>query len=406
MAYRVRTVRDAQELRAAVSAIGHYFGWTPTEEDAEEFGRVLPHERMYAALDGGSIVAGAGSFPFGLTLPGGPVSCAGVTVVGVLPSHRRRGLLRRLMEAQLRDVRERGEPVAALWASEETIYGRFGYGLASLCMNVAARRREVRVRHDLPPEGSVRLIENDEALRLLPRVYDRIRKASPGFVSRTRDWWELRTLSDRPTRRRGAGPLVRALYEREGRPAGFALYRIAQKGSTAEDWEKTVRVEDLQGIDERARRDIWRFLLEIDWTDTVTVDLLGVDDAVLLLVDRVNELRARVYDGLWVRPVEVGTALAARGVSGDGRVTIEVTADPHFPDNVGTWTVEGDRVRRTARRPDVRLDVQGLGMTMLGGFTFAELARAGRAEEAARGGLGRADTLFRVERAPWCPEIF
>jgi len=119
-----------------------------------------------------------------------------------------------------------------------------------------------------------------------------------------------------------------------------------------------------------------------------------------------NDLRARVYDGLWVRPVDVGAALAARGVSGDGRVTLEVTSDPQFSDNVGIWTVEGDRVRRTSRRPDVRLDVQGLGMTMLGGFTFARLARVGRAEEAARGGLARADALFRVERAPWCPEIF
>jgi hypothetical protein len=83
-----------------------------------------------------------------------------------------------------------------------------------------------------------------------------------------------------------------------------------------------------------------------------------------------------------------------------------VTADPQFPDNVGTWTVEGDRVRRTSRRPDVRLDVQALAMTMLGGFTFAQLARAGWAEEGGRGGLARADALFRVERAPWCPEIF
>ena len=83
-----------------------------------------------------------------------------------------------------------------------------------------------------------------------------------------------------------------------------------------------------------------------------------------------------------------------------------MTADPHFADNVGTWTVEADRVRRTSRRPDVRLDVQGLGMTMLGGFTFAQLARAGRVEEAARGGLARADALFRASRAPWCPEIF
>ncbi|HET7368441.1 MAG TPA: GNAT family N-acetyltransferase [Gaiella sp.] len=406
MAYRVRAVRDLEEYRAAVGAIGHYFGWVPTEEDAERFSSLLPLERMHAVFDDGRIVAGAGAYGFELTLPGGPTRCAGVTVVGVLPSHRRRGLLRRMMELQLRDVHEREEPIAALWASEETIYGRFGYGLASLCLNLKARRRNIRIRPELPSEGSVRLVEHDEALRLLPRVYDRIRKRTPGFVSRSHGWWEHRTLGDRPENRRGAGPLVRALYERDGRPAGWALYRIAQEGATFEDWTKTVRVVELQGIDDVARRELWRFLLGIDWTDALTIEGLAVDDTALLVVDRMNELRAKVFDGLWVRPVEVGGALAARGVAGDGRVTLEVTADPQFPDNVGTWTAEGDRVRRTSRRPDVRLDVQALGMTMLGGFTFAQLARVGRAEEAARGGLARADALFRAERAPWCPEIF
>jgi predicted acetyltransferase len=406
MAYRVRAVRDAEEYRAALGGIGHYFGWVPSEEDAERFGSLLPHERMHAVFDDGRIVAGAGAYPLELTLPGGPSRCAGVTVVGVLPSHRRRGLLRRMMDVQLREAREREEPIAALWASEETIYGRFGYGLASLCMNLGVRRRNVRIRLDTEREGSVRLIENDEALRVLPPVYDRLRKRTPGFLSRSRGWWEIRRLSDLPELRRGAGPLVRALYERNGRPAGWALYRIAQEGSTFEDWKKTVKVAELQGVDDAARRDLWRFLLEIDWTDAVAVDGLAVDDPVLLLVDRLNELRARVFDGLWVRAVEVGAALEARGVSGDGRATIEVTSDPHFPDNVGTWTVDGNRVRRSSRRPDVRLDVQGLGATLLGGFTFAQLARAGRAEEGARGGLARADALFRAERGPWCPEIF
>jgi predicted acetyltransferase len=406
MAYRVRAVRDAEEYRAALGGIGHYFGWVPSEEDAERFGSLLPHERMHAVFDDGRIVAGAGAYPLELTLPGGPSRCAGVTVVGVLPSHRRRGLLRRMMDVQLREAREREEPIAALWASEETIYGRFGYGLASLCMNLGVRRRNVRIRLDTEREGSVRLIENDEALRVLPPVYDRLRKRTPGFLSRSRGWWEIRRLSDLPELRRGAGPLVRALYERNGRPAGWALYRIAQEGSTFEDWKKTVKVAELQGVDDAARRELWRFLLEIDWTDAVAVDGLAVDDPVLLLVDRLNELRARVFDGLWVRAVEVGAALEARGVSGDGRATIEVTSDPHFPDNIGTWTVEGDRVRRSSRRPDVRLDVQGLGATLLGGFTFAQLARAGRAEEGARGGLARADALFRAERGPWCPEIF
>jgi predicted acetyltransferase len=406
MAFRVRAVRDLEEYKAAVGAIGHYFGWVPTDEEAERFSQILPLERMLAVLDDGRIVAGAGDHPLELTLPAGPVACAGVTVVGVLPSHRRRGLLRRMMEAQLREIRERGDPVAALWASEETIYERFGYGLASLAMHIEAKRSAVRVRPDLPPEGSLRLIDNDEALRVLPPLYDRVRKQTPGFISRSRAWWEHRRLADRPEQRRGAGPLVRSVYERNGDAAGFALYRIAQEGATFAEWKKTVRVVEVQGVDDRARRDIWRFLLEIDWTDTVRAEQLPVDDSLPLVVDRVNELGIRLYDGLWVRPIDVGGALAARGVTSDGRVTIEVTADPQFPENVGTWTVEAGRVRRSSRRADLRTDVQGLGSALLGGFTFAQLARAGRAEEGARRGLARADALFRVERAPWCPEIF
>lgn len=406
MAFRVRTVRDLEEFRAALGGIGHYFGWEPSEEDGERFSTMLPFDRMLAVVDDGTIVAGAGDYPFELTLAGGPVPCAGVTVVGVLPSHRRRGLLRRMMELQLRAARERGQPIAALWASEETIYGRFGYGLASLDMHVEADRKSVRIRPELPREGSVRLIGHDEALRVLPPLYERLRKRSAGFVSRSRDWWENRTLGDRPDQRRGAGPLVRALYERDGRAAGFALYRIVQEGSTIEDWKKFVRVIELHGVDEAARRDLWRFLLEIDWTDVVRAQHLPVDDALILHVDRINNLGLRIYDGLWVRVLDVPSALAARGFVGDGRVTVEVTSDPQFADNVGTWTVEPGRVRRSSRRPDIRLDVQALGSTLLGGFTFADLARSSRAEEAARGGIARADRHFAVERAPWCPEIF
>jgi predicted acetyltransferase len=265
----------------------------------------------------------------------------------------------------------------------------------------------VRIRPELPHEGSFRLLDHDETMRVVPRLYDRIRKRTPGFLARSADWWDARRIGDRPEQRRGAGHLVRAVYERDGAPAGYALYRIAQDGATFAEWTKTVRVVEIMGIDEAARRDVWRFLLEIDWTDTVRAEQLPVDDALPLLVDKVNELGLRLYDGLWVRPIDVPAALAARGTITDGRATIEVTADPQFPDNVGTWAVEaGGRVRCTSRRPDVRTDVQGLGSMLLGGFTFAQLARGGRAEEGTRGGLARADALFRVERAPWCPEIF
>jgi predicted acetyltransferase len=137
VAWSVRPTKDLEEFKAAVGAISHYFGGGPDDERAERFGKVLPLERMHAAFDGDAVVGGAGAFPFELTVPGGVVRCGGVTVVGVLPTHRRRGVLTAMMRAQLEDIRDRGEPIAALWASEEVIYGRFGYGMASLAGEVA-----------------------------------------------------------------------------------------------------------------------------------------------------------------------------------------------------------------------------------------------------------------------------
>ena len=169
MAYRIRPCRSLDELGQAAGAIGHYFGWVPTGEEVERFSQVLPVERMHAAFDGKEIVGGAGVFPFEMTVPGGPVRCAGVTVVGVLPTHRRRGLLSRMMRAQIDDIHEREEPFAVLWASEPTIYGRFGYGHASLTHEVRLPRIWAALRAGTPARtGEVRLVEQDEALRGLP----------------------------------------------------------------------------------------------------------------------------------------------------------------------------------------------------------------------------------------------
>jgi predicted acetyltransferase len=176
-----------EELGAALHPIGHYFGWRPVGEEVERFARLLPPERMHAVFDGADVVAGAGVFPFELTVPGASLPCAGVTVVGVFPEHRRRGLNARMMRAQLADVRERGEPLAALWASEETIYGRYGYGQASHALTMRLPHGYGAFRSEAPdPVGRVRRIDDEEALVLLPRVYGRIRRTSPGFLSRSK----------------------------------------------------------------------------------------------------------------------------------------------------------------------------------------------------------------------------
>jgi len=406
MALRLRRPRTIEEYTAVLGGIGHYFGGGYTVEGAEWFARVLPFERALGVFDGDTVVAGAGAFAFDLSIPGGALPCAGVTVVGVHPTHRRQGILGRMMRAQLADVRERGEPIAALWASEETIYGRFGYGLAAQDVMIRASRTHAALHAGLPGRvGKTRLVSHDEALRIFPRIYDRVRRTTPGFLSRSKAWWEVRTLDDRPERRRGSGEMNRVLLEIDDRPVGYATYRIKAEFDGAVN-KGHVDVLEAIGDSPVAVRELWRYLLGIDWIDSVVCELLPADHPLFLLVQRPNRLDWKVFDGLWLRLVDLPAALSARSVAGDGRVTFEVTADPLFPDNVGTWTVEAGVARRSSRRADLRLDVQALACAYLGGFTFADLARAGRVEEVARGGVARADALYRVDARPWCPEIF
>ncbi|HSO01122.1 MAG TPA: GNAT family N-acetyltransferase, partial [Gaiellaceae bacterium] len=181
MGWDVRPTRDLEEFKRAVGAIGHYFGgWPADDEAAQRFSGNLPLERMHAALDGDHIVGGAGAFPFELTVPGGgTVGCGGVTVVGVLPTHRRRGVLTAMMRTQLEDIRDRGEPVAALWASEEPIYRRFGYGLASLSCEIAVPSGYAALRDPRNERAAARIVPLAESKDVLATVYDRVRAQTP-----------------------------------------------------------------------------------------------------------------------------------------------------------------------------------------------------------------------------------
>jgi len=187
MAVEVLPCADPGEFGAAVFSIGQYFGFKPTEEDVERFIRVLPLERMLAAHDGDAIVGGAGAFPFQLAVPGGALPCGGVTVVGVFPTHRRRGVLTAMMRRQLDDLHESGEPLAALWASEEPIYGRFGYGRASLVGSFELARDRSRYAYPFEREGTIRLVEPDDVPELCTPVWDAVQLETPGMFRRPAD---------------------------------------------------------------------------------------------------------------------------------------------------------------------------------------------------------------------------
>ena len=402
----VRTVTSTEELCAAANGIVYYFGReAPTEEWAERWLRNFELERMLAAVDDGSIVGGAGAFTFRMTVPGGAVvPTAGVTIVGVLPTHRRRGILRSMMRKQLDDVHERGEPLAALWASEETIYGRYGYGLASLVLEFEIPRLHGAFREGIERVGSVRLVDPETAAGLLPAVYDAVQRVTPGMYERPPSWWEVRMLSDPVEFRFGGGPKNVAVLEVDGEPQAYAIYRMNSGFGTLGP-ETTVRTIEVVGATPPATQSMWRYLLDIDWTQTVHAGLQPVDSPLFLLLARPNLSRPRVLDGLWVRLVDVGVALSGRTYAADGAVVFDVR-DEFCPWNTGRWKLDGGEAARTDDDADLAIDAADLASPYLGGFSFRALERAGRVEELREGAIDRADAMFRSDVAPWCPEIF
>ena len=391
------------ELGEALLPVSHYFGrLTADEERTAQMSRILPVERVHVAREESRIVGAAGAYAFDLTVPGGRLPAAGIVAVGVLPTHRRRGILTELMQAQLEAVHEWGEPLACLWASEDLIYGRFGYGIGSFSgsMEIARERSGF---HPFERSGSLRLVGYEEALDVLPAVYEHAAAAVPGMCSRSRDWWEVRVLSDPLERRRGGGEQARVVYERDGEAQGYALYRI----HFSTDGGPTGFVSVLEAIaaDPGVLRELWRYLLDLDWTASIRGRLLPLDHPLFFLLREPRRMGFRVGDGLWLRLVDVGAALSGRGYAGGGGVVLEV-GDEFCPWNAGRWRLESGEATRTREDADLRCDVTALASAYLGGFTFAQLARAGRVEEARQGGIDRADALFRSDRAPWCPEVF
>jgi predicted acetyltransferase len=405
MSWDVRPCSSATELRAALVPIWHYFGRSAvTDDQFDRLTRVLPAERVHAAWDGGRAVGGAGAFPFELTVPGGRVRAAGVTAVGVLPTHRRQGVLRDMMRAQLDACHERGESVAYLWATEDPIYSRFGYGIASFTGEIDLSRVRSAYYAAFEPFGSAAMVSLETAEKLVAPIYERVAAATPGMFMRTPAWWQARVLTDPEWRRRGGGDLQCVVLELDGRAVAYALYRLSlafERGIQT----GTVDVVEAIGDSPEATRAIWRYLLDVDWMARVKAWLLPLDHPLLLLLAEPRRLRFNLRDGLWVRLVDVETALAARSYAARGSVVVEVV-DEFCPWNVGCWRVGDDGVERTESEPELRCDAAALGAVYLGGFTWAQLRRALRVEEVRAGAIARADALFCTERAPWCVEIF
>jgi predicted acetyltransferase len=393
------------ELGAFLETTEAAFGEEAHAEDLESGHRIFESDRCLYVAEGDAMVGTAGAFTFTMSIPGGDLPTAGVTLVGVLPSHRRKGILTKMMQEQLRDIHKRGEPLAALWASEGTIYGRFGYGVATLQGGIDIERDRASFRDDRGPQGRIRLVRVEEALKLFDPIYEQVRRGRPGMYSRTEDFWEVHTLYDQPHVRRGAGPLFCAVHEMSGRPDAYAFYRVNQRWNGLPASQLIVR--EALGVDPIATREIWRFLFGIDLIDRVQARSLPIDHPLYLMLQEPRRLRQTIGDALWVRVVDVEAALKSRSFAAADRVVISLD-DSLCPWNSGSWILDtrgsNTTVRRTDEGAEVVLTPSDLSAIYLGGFTGAQLARAGRVEPS--DSLERLDAMFRTDVAPYCSGTF
>jgi predicted acetyltransferase len=401
----VRTIAEA-EVDTFQVLLDSAFGGDPEPEELAAWRPLVERDRTHGAFDGDRMVGTAAVFTFEMTVPGGPAPCAGVTAVSVVPTHRRQGVLTSMMRVQLDAIRERGtEAFASLWASEPSIYHRFGYGVASRRWNITVSDHDPALL-GRAPEGRVRLVDRDEARAACPAVYDGMRQDRTGMISRSEERWETR-ISDLPAYRSGASKRKFALYERDGEVRGYAWFR------TKGDWtdgrpQGQVRVNELVSLDPDAHGGLWRFLLGVDLMRSVNWDNAVPDDAVIGRLRDPRVVKVNIVDGLWARVLDVPKAMTTRSYATSGSVTFDVTDDLGYA--AGRWTLDaspdGATCEPTTATADLSLSAEELGGVYLGDATLRSLHQAGRVDEHTPGAVERASLLLAWPRAPWCPEIF
>jgi predicted acetyltransferase len=406
----LRPITD-EEWPAFTRAMFDTFGEEPPASYLEAAPSVAELPRTLALWDGERVVTTAGVYSRELSVPGAVVPCAGITWVSVAPTHRRQGVLTAVMRRQLTELHEQErEPVAALWASESSIYGRFGYAPATWRGALSGEVSRLRLRPDADlGTGRVDRVGVEDYRAAAVGLHDRLRRTAPGNMARDDRWWD-RQLRDDADQRRGASARRYLLHtEADGTVTGYAAFRVRAHWSDDGLPDGTVVVEELRSDRPAAHAALWRFLLSLDLVRTVKAPGASPDEPLRHLLADPRALRSQPWDALWVRLVDVGRARAARRYPAVVELVIEVR-DPFCPWNDGRWWLRGHPAgawcARTDADPDLVVDVEALAAAYLGGVSLATLQAAGRVTEVSPGAVVQASTAFRWPVTPWCPDEF
>jgi predicted acetyltransferase len=399
----LRTIAE-DEVEAFLRTFRAVFGGVPDEQDIARARRRLEPDRSFVAVDDhGEVVATAGAHSFHMALPGGSeVGAAGVTLVAVRADHRRRGVLTALMRRLLDQARDRGEAVAALWASEMPIYGRFGFGPAVPSVEFTIDRAHAALAVHGPVD-EVELVDARAARAAFPAIRDEVLRVRAGMLRRPAAFWDV-LVDPGSSPASDAGPLQLALLP--GR--GYAIYRL-ESDWTAGVPTGTVRVQELHATDPAASAALWRFVTDVDLASTTVAGRRPVDDPLLAMLVDQGRTRVAIDWGLQVRVLDLVQVLTARHYGVDDALHLEVH-DGWYPDQSGRWelAVVGGQAScvRTERPADLELDLRALSTVCLGGARTTQLVAGGRVEERVPGAASRLDRLMATPLAPWHEFMF
>lgn len=406
-------VIEPGELDATIDLSSTVFGagFVAPENYRKEVSAVVEADRCFVVDDADHTIAGTGAaYTFRMTMPGGAsVPVCAVTEVGVLPTHRRQGVLTAIMGALFDQAVDLGEPLAALTASEGGIYRRYGFGVGARYHKVLVDTVRSAELVPVADPGRLRLVTEEQAVPLLPIAWEGQFQRSPGEMNRNDAWWEMLAI-DPEDDRAGASARYLVVHEdTDGEPDGFASYRL-KEGGAPDGYFFELSVDDLAAANEQVEAVLMRYLMDVDLVRQFRWRGAPLDWS---LPWRLADPRAvkvvEERDHLWLRPLDVAACLSSRTYAAEGAGVLEVV-DERRPEVGGRFAldagVEGADCARVDVAPDVTLGVAELGALLLGGVTWATLQRAGVLDEHTSGAVDRLDALFRPTRAPHCTTGF
>lgn len=408
----LRCVSDSDDFDAFMATSYGVFLQDPQQDEIDLMRAFTEYNRMFGFHDGTRWVSTAGAFGKQVVLPGGATTAvAAVTAVTVSPSHRRRGLLTAMMRHQLEDIRDRGtEALAMLYASEASIYGRFGYGMAVPVAELSGNVRELGFRPDVQrSDGSVTHVDAETLLANGPEIHQRAIAQRPGLMERPGPWWD-NWIHDNEVRRKEFGKLRFLLHrEADGTASGFAIYRPKVSWTDRGQPDSEIQIQEVVATNHQAYAQLWRYLLDLDLVRTVGYDGAAVDEPLLSLVADRRALACQVRDGVYVRLVDLPRALGLRRYAAPVDVVLDI-ADEFCPWNTGRWRLrggpDGAECESTTAPADIAMSVRDLGAVYLGGVGLQTLASAGFVRELTPGAVQRAAVAFGWPIAPGVPDDF